>query len=654
LKTKLILIVFSLVIGFNDACTQPLSLNTKLYYSCKVWGFVKYYHSRVSTCQIDWDSALVRTLPLIESAITKNDFNNAIDTLLNIAGPMSTASAILPDTISPALKRNRDFSWINDSIFNNNIRALLDTIKSNFRPHSSCWVQNNNYSSSYQGWLVFPHDSLILNNNTYSNYPDQIHRSLLLFKYWNVIRYFNPYNYVQNIPWDSTLYRNIIPLINAPSDSIFYCSFKKVTASLNDAHTEGLTYSTNLPFPKYYSPKLVLRYVQNKYVVVKSGHIYIHEGDAIESIDGMSTTAWEDSLRPYISAGNTSVFHRFMCQYILNGPFNSPIKIVYTDSTGAMQSINWSRDFSYEDPWFTSYYPNDSLATVKWKKFNCNVGYVNMGNLQQSDVNIMYATLKNCPSIIFDLRNYPNGTAWNIANLMYSGPKRFAKISIPDTSYPGTFFWIYDSLGINGNGSPYTGKIIVLVDQETQSQAEFSCMMLEAMPNVIKIGSQTAGTDGNVTTFKPSLDIQTGFTTLGIYYPNGDSTERIGIVPDSTVYRTQIGIRHKRDELLEKALQVSDCIMSVQNIVPEESVLVYPNPSTGKFSFSMSQINSLEDGAAQIFDIYGRIVYRTKLIQASNSNNLTGEIDISLFSSGVYLMMLQYGTRSSSIKLIKQ
>ena len=58
---------------------------------------------------------------------------------------------------------------------------------------------------------------------------------------------------------------------------------------------------------------------------------------------------------------------------------------------------------------FTSYYPNDTLGTVKWKKWNCNVGYVNMGKLMNSDVDTMYSVLKNTTAIIFDLRNYPSG-----------------------------------------------------------------------------------------------------------------------------------------------------------------------------------------------------------------------------------------------------
>ncbi len=43
---------------------------------------------------------------------------------------------------------------------------------------------------------------------------------------------------------------------------------------------------------------------------------------------------------------------------------------------------------------------------------------------------------------------------------------------------------------------------------------------------------------------------------LGVYYPDGKETQRIGIVPDIEVKRTIQGVREQRDELLEKAIEL--------------------------------------------------------------------------------------------------
>jgi hypothetical protein len=548
---RLFLFLIICTIGTTLLAQNP-TYQQKLYYSCKVWGFMKYYHSRVSNCEVNWDSVLVSTLPLMKNAATNNDFNDALDTMLLAAGPMEIATTPSPDTLPPELKRNLNFGWINDPVFRNDVKVILDTIKNNYRPHLNCWI---------------PYDDPMIDSNTTINYPSEFTRLLVIFKYWNFINYFNPYNYVQDIPWDSTLYKNVPAIATAPDYVTFYKTIKKITAGINDAHVEGCTWSTGYSFYGY-CPKIVLRYAQNNYVVVKSGYGTISKGDIIVSIDSLTTVQWEDSLRPYVSAGNPSVFRRFMCQYMLGGACGSQIRIVYKDSMGNDRSFSSYRNYHIGDSWFTSYYPNDTLGNVKWKKWNCNVGYVNMGNLMISDVNTMYNNLKNTTAIIFDIRNYPNSTAGVIADLIYPDRTCFSKITASDFFYPGTFYCVPQYAGSNGNPDYYQGQVIILCNESTISQAEFTCMVLKAMPNSTIIGSQTSGTDGNITYFKLSQDIQGGFTSLGVYYPNGDSTERIGIVPDSVVSPTPSGIRQGRDEVLEKALQVAGCLVPMLSVTP--------------------------------------------------------------------------------------
>jgi hypothetical protein len=262
----------------------------------------------------------------------------------------------------------------------------------------------------------------------------------------------------------------------------------------------------------------------------------------------------------------------------------SQMQIVYSDSLGNNQTQSVARDFYY-DTWFSSYYPNDTLGFVKFKLWNGNVGYVNMGRLMTADVDSMYYNLFNTSAIIFDLRRYPNGTAWPIANFLYPASMCFSKYTVPGISYPGTCSWVNYYLGYDGNPFAYSGKVIILCNQETQSQGECSCMILGAMPNSVIIGSQTAGTDGDITKFNLSQDIQTGFTNLGWYYPNGDSTERIGIIPDSLVYITPEGVRQGRDEVLEKALQVAGCLVPILSVSPQTQNVTAP---AGATSFSIT------------------------------------------------------------------
>ncbi len=81
-------------------------------------------------------------------------------------------------------------------------------------------------------------------------------------------------------------------------------------------------------------------------------------------------------------------------------------------------------------------------------------------------------------------------------------------------------------------------------------------MAFRVAPQAVVIGSTTAGADGNVSEIVLPGGIRTLISGIGVYYPDGRETQRIGIVPDIIKRPTIQGIKEGRDELLEKALEV--------------------------------------------------------------------------------------------------
>nr|MBC8146766.1 T9SS type A sorting domain-containing protein [Bacteroidota bacterium] len=314
----------------------------------------------------------------------------------------------------------------------------------------------------------------------------------------------------------------------------------------------------------------------------------------------------------------------------------------YKDSLGNTNTLTLYRYSMYNNTWFNGYYPNDTLSAVTWKKWDCNVGYVHMGNLTTSDVNFMYSQLISTTAIIFDIRNYPKGTAWQLADLMYPNRICNGKFTEPNVAYPGTHFWYSSYLGINGNLSAYTGKVIILCNQQTQSHAEYTCMILRAMPNAVVVGSQTAGADGNITGFKFSQNISTGFTSLGCFYADGTETQKIGIVPDSFVYISPAGIRQSRDEVLEKALEIAGCIVSVNDNVDVKCELtIYPNPTSDNINISLSNAE-LSKMSISIFNSLGIEIKRFDEKELFGKNSISFSTES--FPSGVYYCTMNNGT----------
>ncbi|HZH70730.1 MAG TPA: S41 family peptidase, partial [Flavobacteriaceae bacterium] len=104
------------------------------------------------------------------------------------------------------------------------------------------------------------------------------------------------------------------------------------------------------------------------------------------------------------------------------------------------------------------------------------------------------------------------------------------------------------------NPDYYRGKVVILVNETTQSSAEFHTMALQVAPKAKVFGSQTAGADGNVSEIYLPGNIRTMISGIGVYYPDGTETQRIGIIPDVEVKPTIEGIRAGKDEVLEAAL----------------------------------------------------------------------------------------------------
>ncbi|MCK5741124.1 MAG: T9SS type A sorting domain-containing protein, partial [Chlorobi bacterium] len=416
-------------------------------------------------------------------------------------------------------------------------------------------------------------------------------------------------------------------------------SIEYISAELCDAHVEGLTGSLLEYFMgDSFSPRLIIAPAKDEYAVVKSDYPDITKGDVLLSVDGMSIEDWEEKLSHYLSSGNPDVFRRDFARRILHGDSSTVIEIEYRDSLDEIKTFSAQRIEQYGE-WYYDYYVNDSLKNTKWKKWDCNVGYVNMGILYTDDVYPMYNDLYQTKAIIFDVRNYPNGTISNIGSILFDQKTEFVRFTFPDMTYPGTFSWSgTNEIGRDGNPVSYMGKVIILCNANTQSHAEYTIMGLQAFPGAIVIGSPTAGADGNITRFYISKDIQAGYTSIGVFYPNGDPTQRIGIAIDSLIYPTAEGIRQGRDEVLEKALEIAGCepiCVEYENIAKSEQS-IYPNPA---LDFIHTRGVNEE---CLISDLIGKVLWK-------GSVNESGRIPISNLDRGIYF----FKTQSNSIMFIK-
>src|SRR5215467_6063176 len=70
----------------------------------RLWGAVNYFHPYLAYKEIDWDAALIATIPKVSAAKSTEEYRAAIDGLLATLGDPATTTAVepAPVTVTPA------------------------------------------------------------------------------------------------------------------------------------------------------------------------------------------------------------------------------------------------------------------------------------------------------------------------------------------------------------------------------------------------------------------------------------------------------------------------------------------------------------------------------------------------------------------------
>ena len=197
------------------------------------------------------------------------------------------------------------------------------------------------------------------------------------------------------------------------------------------------------------------------------------------------------------------------------------------------------------------------MADTCFKLINKDIAYINNGSLKRQYLTSIWKDLENTKGLIIDIRNYPSDfPIYDLSSYLMPSSTPFVKFTNGNIENPGLFTFTDSLIAGRKNNDYYKGKVVILINEISQSSAEFHTMAYRVNPNATVIGSTTAGADGNVSQFYLPGGISTMISGIGVYYPNGKETQRIGIIPDIELKPTIQGIRERRDELMEKAMKV--------------------------------------------------------------------------------------------------
>ena len=512
----------------------------------KLWGFLKYYHPMASKGDINWDYELFRIMPTVLKSNSKEERNKIFLEWINSLGGIKEKQE--PLKIDPSkIKLMPDLKWTQDE------SELGKEITSHLKEITIAKRDSNNYYLGFYDNIAptFGHE------HPYKKmtFPDTGFRLLTLYRYWNSIQYYFPYKYLIGDDWNQVL-RDFIPKFIKASNALdFRLTIHKLIAKINDSH--GFISGNERVLSEYlgkYRVACNISFIENKAVVTEiytklDSTVQLKIGDIILKVNGESVDEIVQRKLPIYPASNHPTKLRNIAPDILRSN-NESISVTFsrqgeikTENIKGINAVNIST--------------MPKIQKKSWAMFDNNIGYIYTGTINNSELPEIMKSFQSCKGIIIDLRCYPSDNLYFLCDeYLLPAPVQHAKFSHTTFEMPGLFFFENPQTVGKNNPDYYKGKIIIIVNETSQSSAEYHAMQFKTTPRATIIGSTTAGADGDIARITLPGGINTSFSSLGVYYPDGRETQRVGIVPDIEVKPTIKGTIEGRDELLEKAIQI--------------------------------------------------------------------------------------------------
>ena len=587
-------IVLISVISFFSATAQNTTVQQQnIEAFIRVWGLLKYHHPASVNGGFDADKVFLTNIETFKNAGAAA-FNDQLLQLITTLDQYQSIGKVSNTNQMPVSRRTNDvvqdkhlgkninFNWIHQGIYSKAVQAKLTRISTTSNLSGQhFYIQSLNYVAD------------IPNEKGYADYQfNQESLNLLaLAKAWNAIEYLFPYKYVIGRGWKTVLQEMIPVFININNRTAYEKAVLLLEVAINDTHAEGfvrqmknksavlkLAYYPPFDYRIYDQQILIIDFLNDSLAKVSQ----LQKGDLIIRINGHSVEKMLKDRYKWHPASNLAVKNRALStseegnadffsdleeqslqvQVIRRGKLITlPLALLNGDNVKDMEVVNfYVRSKIKQEQTIKGYEElNDSTALFR-------AGHFFDKDLPHGDDElVLFANqLMNKKAIIFDMRGYPQSPGlfyYYIPMALRMPLIKFARYYAADLSYPGSFFYQtelkhYISADLKTQQNPYTGKIIILTDENTQSMGEWYTMMLSQLnDHTIIIGSQTAGADGDLRKLNLPGGYQFIFTGNAIFYPDGKPTQRVGIKPDIEFRPTVTDLVFKKDALLEKTMQ---------------------------------------------------------------------------------------------------
>jgi C-terminal processing protease CtpA/Prc len=516
----------------------------------KVWGFLKYHHPQVTSGQRHWDYDLLRVLPAVLAAPDAAAANAALAKWVAAVGKISDCQPCA-QLDEKELQLRPEIAWIDSKD-----RLGVDLSRLLQAAYRGRPVDGKQFYVSLVpgvGNPAFQHEL----SYTGVKLPDAGLQLLALFRFWNTVEYWFPSRDLMGENWDGVLAEFIPRIALAQSAEDYERELMALIARIHDTHANLWSAIQVRPPVGTCQLPVDTRFVENRAVIagyadaVAGPAAGLQIGDIIETLDGVPVPRLIEKWKPYYADSNDAAMLRDMGRSLTQGEcVEAKLSIARDRRTLEIAAKRLSATANSGKHTYTHDLPGDTF-----RRLSDDVAYLKLSSVKLVDAAHYVDGAAGTKGLIVDIRNYPSEfVVFALGSLLVDKTTQFVRFTTGDLSNPGAFHF-GPPLSIAPGKPHYGGRIAILVDEVTQSSAEYTSMALRAAPNAFVIGSTTAGADGNVSRIALPGGQSTMISGLGVFYPDKRPTQRVGIVPDLVVKPTIAGIRAGRDEVIEAAIR---------------------------------------------------------------------------------------------------
>lgn len=385
---------------------------------------------------------------------------------------------------------------------------------------------------------------------------DRSVRLATVMRFWNVMQHFFPYWDVIDADWNNALR---VALQDAAADrngSDFLVTLQRLAAHLKDGHS--VTYNPSLGFDGAFHVPFTASVIEDELVVVtvaEGNEVPIEPGDVITEVAGVPALQALAEVQTRVSG--VGQWGRYRALGLLLGTEEpSVITLELAPHAGGepfkLQVSTARHDLSnhreYRPP------PVEQLAP--------GILYVDLTRSEVPSFRLLIQQLQQAEGIVFDMRGYPKAVAIRLLDYLSVEPLWLQPIYVPVITHPDHIAIQLENVA-NQWSSPVpaeeqlTDNIAFIINGNGAiSQAESILGIVAGYELGELVGEPTAGANGTSIQLQLPDRYWTFWTGDVVTKFDGSPLFAVGITPTIPAERTISGAAARRDELLERALEV--------------------------------------------------------------------------------------------------